>query len=334
MVQSNYSYQIELKGDVLHVGFNRNVPAQGDRIAKDALKIITQMIDSGEITGGKCILIDGPQSVPVAYILSHKLVHLYEVIAVLDPKLGSNISTSDGAIRNKTYIVTSVHGSTEYKVGDLIGTQEFPEESFSPIRVVLCGPPQSGKSCLRDGLKRAIFSNLGAPYPYIITACPDGEGSWHQEAYENNEQVAKECKRKNKAPVTPEFAIEAAQWVKSVNQLINIIDVGGKITDENELIMQPATHAVILSGDTSKFAEWEKFCQTLGLKVIAKIHSQLNATEDEVLFNDGWQQNTSELLETTPLLRGSVHRLQRGENLSTRAMVKALADVLIHLTKC
>lgn len=333
MVQSNYSYQIELKGDVLHVGFNRNVPAQGDRIAKDALERISQMIHSGEVCGGKRILIDGPQSVPAAYILSHKLVHLYEVIAVLDPKLGSKISTLDGAIRHKTYIVTSVHGSTEYRVGDLIETQE-PQKERSRIKVVLCGPPQSGKSCLRDGLKRAILANVNAPYPYIITACPDGEGSWHQKACENNESLAFDCKHNNKAPVTPKFAEEAARWVKSANQLINIIDVGGKITDENKTIMQPATHAVILSGDTSKFAEWEGFCQHLGLKIIAKIHSQLNAIKDEVLFSKDWQENTSELLETTALLTGSVHSLKRGENLSTRPMVKALADVLIHLTKC
>lgn len=327
------SYQIKLEGDVLHVGFNRNIPAQGDRIAKDALEKITQMIDSGEICGGKRILIDGPQSVPVAYILSHKLVHLYEAVAVLDPKLGSKISTVDGAIRHKTYIVTSVHGSTEYQVGDLIETTE-PQKERSRIKVVLCGPPQSGKSCLRDGLKRAILANVNAPYPYIITACPDGEGSWHQEACEKNESLASEYKRNNKADVTPEFAEEAAKWVKSANQLINIIDVGGRITDENKTIMQPATHAVILSGDTSKFAEWEDFCQRLGLKIIAKIHSQLYAIKDEVLFSNNWRENTNELLKTNPILTGSVHSLKRGENLSTRPMVKALADVLIHLTKC
>ncbi|MEA5596718.1 CRISPR-associated protein Csx3 [Rivularia sp. UHCC 0363] len=327
------SYQIKLEGDVLHVGFNRNIPAQGDRIAKDALERITQMLDSGEISGGKRILIDGPQSVPVAYILSHKLVHLYEAVAVLDPKLGSKISTIDGTIRHKTYIVTSVHGSTEYQVGDLIETTE-PQKERSRIKVVLCGPPQSGKSCLRDGLKKAILAHVNAPYPYIITACPDGEGSWHQEACENNASLALDCKLKNKAPVTPEFAKEAAKWVRSANQLINIIDVGGKITDENKLIMQPATHAVILSGDISLFAEWENFCQILGLKIIAKIHSQLNAVKDEVLFSEGWRKDTNELLESNPVLTGSVHSLKRGENLSTRPMVKALADVLIHLTKC
>ncbi|MEO1372951.1 MAG: CRISPR-associated protein Csx3 [Cyanobacteria bacterium J06635_10] len=327
------SYQIKLEGDVLHVGFNRNLPAQGDRIVKDALEVITKMIDSGEISGGKRILIDGPQSIPVAYVLSHKLVHLYEAVAVLDPKLGSKINTVDGAIRHKAYIVTSVHGSTEYKVGDLIETQESQKER-SRIKVVLCGPPQSGKSCLRDGLKRAILANVNAPYPYVITACPDGEGSWHQEACEKNESLASEYKRNNKGDVTPEFALEAARWVKSANQLINIIDVGGRITNENKIIMQPATHAVILSGDVSKFLEWEDFCKSLGLKIVARIHSQLNAINDEVLFSKNWLSYTNELLETSSILTGSVHGLKRGENLSTRPMVKALADVLIHLIKC
>ncbi|KAB8331301.1 CRISPR-associated protein Csx3 [Scytonema tolypothrichoides VB-61278] len=328
-----YSYQMTLEGEVLRVGFNRTLPAQGDRIAKDALQVLNQMIDSGQITGGKRILIDGPQSVPVAYVLSHKLVHLYEIVAVLDPKLGSKIGTPTGAIRYKTYIVTSAHGSAEYKVGDVIETKESQKER-SPIKVVLCGPPQSGKSCLRDGLKRAILLTLGAPYPYVITACPDGEGSWHQEACENNQSVAKDCKRNNKTDVTPEFAQEASQWVKSANQLINIVDVGGKISPENERIMQPASHAVILAGDTTKFAEWEKFCQKLNLKIVAKIHSQLHATQDEVILADDWKQNTDELLKTAPLLTGSVHHLERGEDLSTRPMIKALANVLIHLTKC
>jgi hypothetical protein len=54
---------------------------------RDALELLEQMIDSRQIPGGDRILIDGPQSVPVAYVLSHKLVHLYEVVAVLDPNI-------------------------------------------------------------------------------------------------------------------------------------------------------------------------------------------------------------------------------------------------------
>ncbi|OYE01004.1 CRISPR-associated protein Csx3 [Nostoc sp. 'Peltigera membranacea cyanobiont' 232] len=320
-----HSYQMKLEGEVLRVGFNRVFPAGGDRIVHDALELLEQMIDSGQIPGGKRILIDGPQSVPVAYVIAHKLAHLYQAIAVLDPKIGTP--------GYKTYIVTISHGSTEYKIGDLIETKET-QPVRSIIKVVLCGPPRAGKSCLRDGLKRAILGNLGAPYPYVITACPDGEGSWHQETYENNEELAKSIRPINKADVTPEFAQEAAKWVGSANQLISIIDVGGKISPENKQIMKPATHAVILSGDSSKFTEWENFCQQLELTVIAKIHSQLDGVEDGVFFADDWKEKTNELLKTTPLLTGSVHRLKRGENLSARPMVQSLANLLIHLTKC
>jgi CRISPR-associated protein Csx3 len=323
-----YSYLMKLEGDVLRVGFNRILPAQSDQIVQDALKQLEQMINSGQIPGGSRILIDGPQSIPVAYVIAHKLAQLYEVIAVFDPSIGR------GKHGYKTYIVT-ITNSQKYRVGDFIETKEPQQSKGSIIKVVLCGPPQSGKSLLRDGLKRGILGNLGAPYPYVITAHSDGEGSWHQEAYEIiNEEFAKSIRLFYKGDITPEFAIEAAKWVRSANQLINIIDVKGKISPENKIIMQPATHAVILSGDISKFADWEEFCQSIGLKVIAKIHSQLDGEEDEVFLADNWKEKTNELLEKAPLLTGTVHGLKRGENILTRPMVQALAEVLIHLTQC
>ncbi len=321
-----YSYQIKVEqtptSKVLRVGFNRILPASGDRLVRDALEQLEQKIDSGELTKGGILLIDGPQSVPVAHVIGHKLAHLYETIAVLDPKIGRK--------GYKTYIVTSTHGSLKYQIGDLIETEE-PQPEKTKIKVILCGPPQSGKSCLRDGLKRAVLGNLGAPYPYVITACPDGEGSWHQQSYKNNQNLAKQIKPQNKGDVTPEFAQQAAQWVRSANQLINIIDVGGKISAENKLIMQEATHSVIIAGDSSKFTEWEEFCRSLNLQVIARIQSQLEAEKDEVSLH--WPKNTNKQLKTFPLLTGVVHRLTRGEDLSNRPMIQALADLLIHLTK-
>jgi CRISPR-associated protein Csx3 len=319
-----YSYQIQPEGDVLRVGFNRTLPASGERIVKDATELLEQEIDSGQLRG-ELLKIDGPQSVPVAYVLAHKLAHRYSAIAVLDPKIGRK--------GYKTYIVTIAHGSSQYQVGQLIETEETQQER-NIIKVVLCGPPKSGKSCLREGLKKAILGNLGAPYPYIITACPDGEGSWLQSTYENNEELAKQIKSQNKGEVTPEFAQAAAGWVRSANQLINIIDVGGKISLENKTIMKEATHGVILSRDTSQLKEWEKFCGSLNLKVIAKIHSQLEAEKDEIFRPNDWIEKTNELLEHSPLLTGSTHRLQRGEDLSARPMIQALAELLIHLTKC
>ncbi|SKB13816.1 conserved hypothetical protein [Planktothrix sp. PCC 11201] len=320
-----YTYQLRLEGDILKVGFNRIQPAQGDQIVRDAFEQLEQMIASGEISGGSGVLkIDGPQSVPVAYVIAHRLAHLYEAIAVLDPKIGSK-----GC---KTYIVTMTHGSSNYQIGDLICSQESQIE-LSKIKVVLCGPPRSGKSCLREGLKTAILGILGAPYPYIITACQDGEGAWYQKTYASNQSLAENIKPANKGDITPEFAQAAAQWVRSANQLINIIDVGGKMSDQNQTIMAEATHAVILAGNPTQIPEWTKFCQNLGLKVIAEIYSDYQGTRDEITFQKDWVGFIPETAFDFPFLKGSIHYLKRGEDFSNRPMITALANLLVKLTK-
>lgn len=186
------------------------------------------------------------------------------------------------------------------------------------IKVVLCGPPRSGKSCLREGLKQAILRIEGAPYPYVITACPDGEGAWFSEAARCDFELARRLKEEYKAKFTPEFAQLRASWVRNTSETLNIIDVGGKISPENRVIMSPATHAVILAGDMSKVSAWKEFCAELGLQVIALIHSDYPGKVDRI--------DTEE-----PLLRGSVHYLERGEDVSGRPMVQALAWKLVRL---
>lgn len=330
-----YSYQIELQQNqsekILKVGFNRIQPAQGDQIVKDAVERLEQMQSSGELMTGGLLKIDGPQSVPVAYVLAHKLSHLYETIAVLDPKIGKR--------GYKTYIVTTVHGSSHYEIGDLIETEETQPEQ-TKIKVVLCGSPRSGKSCLRDGLKRAILGILGAPYPYVITACPDGEGSWHKETSENNAKLANSLKSSNKSDLNLEFAEEAAKWVKNANQLINIIDVGGMMSPENRIIMKEATHAIILGKDAQSFQEWENFCHDLNLTIIAQIESrqtqaQETKKEDQFLSPPSWQINSHEKLQKEPLLKGVIYDLDRNKKaIAQRLIVQKLAEILNHLTKC
>ena len=46
---------------------------------------------------------------------------------------------------------------------------------------------------------KAIRAIPGAPYPYIITGCPDGEGSWFQETVNNDPELATACKAAYKA---------------------------------------------------------------------------------------------------------------------------------------
>lgn len=322
-----YSYQIQLEKDnnILRVGFNRVKPAQGDILVKHALEQLEMMIANGEITGGEGLLkIDGAQSIPVAYVIAHRLAHLYEAIAVLDPKIGKK--------GYKNYIVTTIHGSQKYQIGDIIETEDIlpPEKK---IKVVLCGPPQSGKSCLREGLKQAILSHLNAPYPYVITACPDGEGAWYQKAYANDQEKAQQAKINYKGDLTQEFAQNAQEWVKSANQPINIIDVGGKISKQNEMIMAEATHAIILSGNPDKFQEWQDFCQKLDLTIIALVKSQLEAQQDEINLVENWQNDIDIKLKQAPLLTGIIHNLVRGEDLVNRPLIQTLAEILIFMTK-
>lgn len=190
------------------------------------------------------------------------------------------------------------------------------------MKVVLCGPPHSGKSCLREGLKQAIMPihRAGkAPYPYVITACPDGEGSWYAETARRDPDLAQQLKAAYKAKFTLKFAQEKATAVRNVCLPFTLIDVGGKIDEKNELIMSHATHAVILAGDMNQVPVWKKFCYKLNLQIIAVIYSDYHGTEDC-------------LNSEVPIIKGSIHHLERGEDVSTRPTVQSLARLLINVS--
>lgn len=194
------------------------------------------------------------------------------------------------------------------------------------MKIVLCGPPRSGKSCLREGLKQAIRHIPGAPYPYVITACPDGEGAWFQETVNGDPELAAKCKAAYKSSFTAEFVKRVADSVKNCQLPLTLVDIGGRTSVENREICAAADHAILLAGDSpeqswdERLIEWREFCGNLNLRVIAEIHSDYHGTQDTVpVFgsDDVW--------------RGSVHYLERGENVSERPTVRALAEILCEL---
>jgi CRISPR-associated protein Csx3 len=184
------------------------------------------------------------------------------------------------------------------------------------IKLVLCGPPHSGKSCFKNGLITYLKQMASSPYPYQINACPDGEGSWFHETAQVDPALA--ARERQKKPFTEEEAQKFVTWVRDVKEPITIVDVGGKISPENRQIMSHATHAVILSGDRDAFAPWETFCQELGLGVVGKIYSDYHGTEDVVEWRSG-------------VLTGSVHHLDRTVSAMDRPMIQALAGHIIKL---
>ncbi len=188
------------------------------------------------------------------------------------------------------------------------------------MKIVLCGPPRSGKSCLREGLKQAVRRIPGAPYPYVITGCPDGEGAWFQETVNLDPELAARCKAAYKSKFTTEFVRRVADSVKSCNLPLTLVDIGGIPSAENEEICSSATHAILLAGDLDRLPEWREFCGKLGLRIIAEIHSDYRGTED-----------TAPSLGEDGVWSGSVHYLERGEPVHERPTVKALAETLAQM---
>ncbi len=97
-------YNITLSGDILKVGFGD--PAQNDQIVAEVFSTLETMKESGDLTGGSVVKVNGPASLPVAMAICHAIAHLYEVVACFDPKLAK-------------YVVAVSH-SPAYRPGDLI----------------------------------------------------------------------------------------------------------------------------------------------------------------------------------------------------------------------
>jgi CRISPR-associated protein Csx3 len=101
------SFNISISGDTMTIGFG--APAQNGTIVMDAEARLKELADKGELTGGPLLKITGPASLPVAFVLAHAVCHLFETVAVFDPKLDK-------------FVVSTSHG-TAHKVGDLIDKQ-------------------------------------------------------------------------------------------------------------------------------------------------------------------------------------------------------------------
>ena len=108
--------------------------------------------------------------------------------------------------------------------------------------------------------------------------------------------------------------------VKDFNGQLMLIDIGGRITPENMKIISGATHAIILSGDTKNFDEWNDFFKKEGIEIIAKLHSDYNGKEDTIT-------------EDSEQIQGSVHYLERGQHPEDRESIKFVAEHIAELVK-
>lgn len=305
------SFLIYWENDVLIAKINNGIQVDGDQILIDAEAQLKNLINSGQLSGGEQLLINGRATNLASIVIASKVAHLYRTVAVFDPKVGAK-----GLDR---YVVVISHGE-KYRSGDIV---DIDRQSQSSIKVVLCGFPNTGKTVLRDGLKAAILKLKNAPDDfYAISGCPDGDGSWHGETMAKYPDLARELKEEYKRKFTPEFAITKAREIRVIKNSLLLFDVGGKIpTYEDKDIMAGATHAVILAKTEEDVIAWQEVCEkhlAQYLPIIAILYSDFHGKNDEIISE-------------SPILIGKVHYLERGEDISNRPMVQALAKVIVDL---
>jgi len=160
-------------------------------------------------------------------------------------------------------------------------------------RIVVCGPPHSGKSVFLANLMRFL-----PPDKYmLIYGCPDGEGHWTNQA---NQALVSVIRQKGKFDQT--FMTNIINYIKTADQKLILVDVGGRRTPENARIFKECDGYIILcsTAHAEEMAEWRKFGDELGLKCLAELDSSL--TGESVVYPD----------QSDGILRGLVVGLERG----------------------
>ena len=215
----------------------------------------------------------------------------------------------------------TVSHTKNYQVGETVDIQYIPEPAQ---KVVLCGPPNTGKTVLREALKTAILKLPETPEDfYVISGCPDGDGSWFCETAQKYPDLADSLKEEYKAKFTFKFAQGKARDIATIKNSLLLFDVGGKIpTDENRIIMSEATHAVMLARTEQDVTDWQEFCEKQLEKPLPFI---------AIIYSD-WDGKADTITSESPILTGSVHHLSREEDASSRPIVQALAKLLVNLT--
>lgn len=200
---------------------------------------------------------------------------------------------------------------------DHIATAEVsgdPEKLKKGIKIVVGGPPHSGKSVFIE----ALTKNLDKGDTFAFSACPDGEGPWLQRHYDDPEVV----KWRQKGQFTPEFVDRAKRVVDEWEGPLMLVDIGGRTSEENAQIVEGATHAIVLAGDLSKVNEWKDFFKSHGVEVMAVLHSHYHGATDQIVDKDEREANPELRLGR---LTASVHHLERGEPAEDRLTIKEVA---------
>jgi hypothetical protein len=193
---------------------------------------------------------------------------------------------------------------------------QIPEkkEIGNCLKVVIVGPPHSGKSIAENFLRKL----LPVDDTMRIAAQPDGEGDWTQNLYGENLDLAKELR--NKGSFTPENVQAWKEQIKNTDKRFNLIDLGGVVSPENEELCEEANAMIIISSDENKNQEWIDLAKRKGLNIIALLHSTLEPQQEWFVKTPDKEWNNE----------GLVVGLERGK-FNESETLKSLASYMLEL---
>lgn len=140
-------------------------------------------------------------------------------------------------------------------------------------RIIVCGPPHSGKSVFLANLMRQLPPDSF----FLAFAAPDGE--WHWSNFGDQDLVATV---RQKGKFTEDFVSSIVDAIKNNQQPLVLVDTGGVMSPENGRIFSVCDGCVILANkETANDAipAWREFATRNGVKILAEIISDLHGAD-------------------------------------------------------
>lgn len=164
------------------------------------------------------------------------------------------------------------------------------------MKVVICGPPHSGKSVFVANLRR-FLPREGL---FLFRCAPDGEGTWSNKA---DQELVSKIRRKGKFDES--FMSYVLNGLENCRTPITLVDVGGIRSEQNEAIFAKCDAFVVLSSKDEEISEWQIFGERLGLNCLAVLRSRLTGSEVIEIVSEG-----------API-SGTICGLERGQELES-----------------
>jgi CRISPR-associated protein Csx3 len=177
----------------------------------------------------------------------------------------------------KAVVLTSQDEAVQ--VGDVI---PMPGRENPGIAIALGGPPDSGKSVLANALRCQLARLRPNLRVFLHRANWDGEGNWSYETGDRaivQQLIQRGEYRFYDRPdadrlLEPYFEYHRRAVTHIRNQMDGVIvDLGGKVQPQKLPVVQQCTHAIVISSDPEKVAEWRGFFEP-GLEPLAVVHSK------------------------------------------------------------